>query len=120
MVDSFNGEDDSFSDCRQGFDSLIDRLVGDNAKVTGLNRVRVGSTPASSTFYSSCPRGAIGRRARLKIGKQCGFDARRGYGWFGLLVRPVRLESGCPLKGTEGSIPLPSADGCLSGRKGRS
>lgn len=116
MVDSFNGEDDSFSDCRQGFDSLIDRLVGDNAKVTDLNR---GSNPALH-FYSSCPRGAIGRRARLKIGKQCGFDARRGYGWFGLLVRPVRLESGCPLKGTEGSIPLPSADECLSGRKGRS
>lgn len=28
MVDSFNGEDDSFSGCRQGFDSLIDHLVG--------------------------------------------------------------------------------------------
>ena len=69
MVDSFNGEDDSFSDCRQGFDSLIDRLVGDNAKVTGLNR---GSTPASSTFIPHAPVAQSADAPDLKSGNSAG------------------------------------------------
>lgn len=41
MVDSFNGEDDSFSDCRQGFDSLIDHFVGITSRCQASTEVRL-------------------------------------------------------------------------------